>query len=86
MSVWSSNSLKRFLLITLPYMNDILICTQRTTKLFIPIMKSFVNLKVLIQNETIQWFMAQTLHSAVVQGIVIVGHSPYFYYELFATA
>ena len=85
MSVWSSNSLKRFLLITLPYMNDILICTQRTTKLFIPIMKSFVDLNVLIQNETIQWFMART-HGAVVQGIVIVGHSPYFYYELFATA
>ena len=60
-------------------MNDMVsICTQRTTKLFTPIMMSFVDLKVLIQNETTQWFMARTLHSAVVQGIVIVGYSPYF--------
>ena len=57
---------------------DIDIYTQRTTKLFTPIIKSFVALKVLIQNERTRWFMAQTLHSAFVQGIVRVGYSPYF--------
>ena len=46
------NLLKCFLLVTLPYMNDLIsISTQRATKLFIPIIKSFVALKVLIQNE-----------------------------------
>ena len=80
----SSNLLKRFLLVTLPCMNDdIDIYTQRTTKLFTPIIKSFVALKVLIQNERTRWFMAQTLHNAFVQGIVRVGYSPpSFYYEL----
>ena len=79
-----SNLLKRFLLITLPYMRyDIDIYTQRTTKLFTPIIKSFVAQKVLIQNERTRWFMVQTLRSAFVQGIVRVGYSPpFFYYEL----
>ena len=51
--------------------------------LFTPIIKSFVALKVLIQNERTRWFMARTLRSAFVQGIVRVGYSPlFFYYEL----
>ena len=37
---------------------DINIYTQRTTKLFTPIIKSFVALKVLIQNKRTRWFMA----------------------------
>ena len=57
---------------------DINIYTQRTTKLFTPIIKSFVALKVLIQNERTRWFTAQTLCSVFVQGIVRVGYSPYF--------
>ena len=62
---------------------DIDIYTQRTTKLFTPIIKSFVALKVLIQNERTRWFTARTLRSAFVQGIVRVGYSPlFFYYEL----
>ena len=59
------------------------IYTQRTTKLFTPIIKSFVALKVLIQNKRTRWFMARTLRSAFVQGTVRVGYSPlFFYYEL----
>ena len=62
---------------------DIDIYTQGTTKLFAPIIKSFVALKVLIQNERTRWFTARTSHSAFVQGIVRVGYSPlFFYYEL----
>ena len=62
---------------------DIDIYTQRTTKLFTPIIKSFVALKVLIQNERTRWFTVRTLRSAFVQGIVRVGYSPlFFYYEL----
>ena len=62
---------------------DIDIYTQRTTKLFTLIIKSFVALKVLIENERTRWFTAQTLRSAFVQGIVRVGYSPpFFYYEL----
>ena len=62
---------------------DIDIYTQRTTKLFTPIIKSFVALKVLIQNERTRWFTARTLRRAFVQGIVRVGYSPlFFYYEL----
>ena len=83
------NLLKRFLLVTLPYMNDMIsnIYTQRTTKLFTPIIKSFVALKVLIQNERTRWFTARTLRSAFVQGIVRVGYSPlFFYYELLVVA
>ena len=37
---------------------------QRTTKLLTPIIKSFDTLKVLIQNEIIQWFMVQALRHA----------------------
>ena len=62
---------------------DIDIYTQKTTKLFTPIIKFFVALKVLIQNERIRWFTVQTLRSEFVQGIVRVGYSPlFFYYEL----
>ena len=59
------------------------IYTQRTTMLFTPTIKSFVALKVLIQNKRTWWFTAGTLCSAFVQGIVWVGYSPvFFYYEL----
>ena len=51
---------------------------NNTTKLFTPIIKSFVALQVLIQNERTQWFMVRTLRSAFVQGTVRVGYSPYF--------
>ena len=62
---------------------DIDIYTQRTTKLFTPIIKSFVALKVLIQNERTRWFTVRTLRSAFVQGIVRDRYSPiFFYYEL----
>ena len=62
---------------------DIDIYTQITTKPFTPIIKSFVALKVLIQNERTRWFTALTLCSAFVQGIVRVGYSPlFFHYEL----
>ena len=44
MSDRPSNLLKCFLLVTLPYVNDIY--AQRTTKLFTSIIKSFVTLKV----------------------------------------
>ena len=45
--------------------------------------KSFVALKVLIQNKRTRWFTAQTLSIAFVQGTVRVGYSPlFFYYEL----
>ena len=82
MSDQLSNLLKRFLLVTLERY-DIDIYTQRTTKLFTPIIKSFVALKVLIQNERTQWFTARTLCSAFVQGTVRVGYSPlFFYYQL----
>ena len=37
---------------------DINIYTQRTTKLFTPIIKSFVAVKVLIQNKRTRWFTA----------------------------
>ena len=50
-----SNLLKCFLLVTFPYMTDIY--TQRTTKLFTPIIKSFIVLKVIIQNERTRWFV-----------------------------
>ena len=39
---------------------DINIYTQRATKLFIPIIKSFFALKVLIQNKRTQWSTART--------------------------
>ena len=82
MSDWPSNLLKRFLLVTLERY-DIDIYTQRTTKLFTPIIESFVALKVLIENKRTQWFTARTLRSAFVQGTVRVGYSPlFFYYEL----
>ena len=55
---------------------DINIYTQRTTKLLTPINESVVTLKVLIQNERIQWFTVRTLCSAFVQSIVRVGYSP----------
>ena len=56
---------------------------QRTTKLLTHIIKSFVTLKMLIQNERTRWFTAQTLCSAFVQGIVRVRYSPsLYYYEL----
>ena len=54
---------------------DIDIYTQRTTNLLTPIIKSFVALKMLIQNERTRWFTAQTLCSTFVQGIVRVGYS-----------
>ena len=57
------------------YIIDII---RRTTKLLTPINKSFVSMQVLIQNEIIEQFTAQTLHSALVKAIVRVGHSPYF--------
>ena len=47
---------------------------QRTTKLSTPITKSFVVLKMLIQNERTRSFTAQTLHSVFVLGIVRVGY------------
>ena len=63
------------------YDNDIY--TQRTAKLFTPIIKAFGALKVLIQNERTRWFTVRTLRSAFVQGIVRAGYSPlFFYYEL----
>ena len=80
-----SNLLKRFLLVTLHRLHEwyIDIYTQRTTKLFTPMIKSFVALKVLIQNERTRWFTVQTLSIAFVQGTVRVGYSPlFFYYEL----
>ena len=49
-----SNLLKCFLLVTLPYTNDMISIssyTQRTLKLFTPIIKSFVALKVLMQKQ-----------------------------------
>ena len=52
-----SNLLKCFLLVTFPYMTDIY--TQRTTKLFTPIIKSFIALKVLIQNERTRWLQRE---------------------------
>ena len=55
---------------------DIDIYTQRTTKLFTPIIKSFVALKVLIQNERTRWFTVRTLSSVFLQGIVRIGYSP----------
>ena len=62
---------------------DIDIYKERTTKLLTPIIGSLVIWKVLIQNKNIQWFMARTLRSAFVQGIVRVGYSPsLLYYEL----
>ena len=45
---------------------DIDIYTQRTTKLLTPIIKTFVSLKVLIQNKRTWWFTALTLHSVFV--------------------
>ena len=45
------------------------ICTQRTIKLFTPIIKSFVALKVWIQNERTRWFTARPLISVFVQVI-----------------
>ena len=57
---------------------DIDTYAQRTTKLFTPIIKSFVALKVSIYNERTQWFTVQNLHSAFIQGTVRVGYSPYF--------
>ena len=48
---------------------------QRTTKLLTSIIKSFVTLKVLIQNERTRWFTTQTLRSASGQNIE-VGYSP----------
>ena len=56
---------------------DVNFNTGRTTKLLIPIIKSFVILKVLIQNERTQWFTVRPLRSAFVQGIVRVGYSPF---------
>ena len=95
MSDRPSNLLNRFLLVMLPYMNDMisisihkelqscLRLSSRTTKLFTPIIKSFVALKVLIQSERTRWFTAGTLRSAFVQGIVRVGYLlSLFYYEL----
>ena len=56
---------------------------QRTTKLFTPIIKFFVVMIVLIQNERTQWCTERTLCRAFVQGIVRDGYSPlFFYYEL----
>ena len=52
------------------------IYAQRTTKLSMPMIESFVTLKVLIQNERTWWFTAWTLCSAFAQGIVRVGYSP----------
>ena len=43
---------------------DINIYTQRTTKLFTPIIKSFVALKMLIHNKRTRWFTVWTLRSA----------------------
>ena len=48
----------------------------RTTNLLTPNVKSFVTLKVLIQNERTRWFTVRTSYSAFVQGIVRVGYSP----------
>ena len=39
-------------------------------KALTPIIKSFVTLKVLIQNERTRWFMGKIIHSALVQDIV----------------
>ena len=49
---------------------DIDIYTRRTTKLLTQIIKSFVTLKVLIQNERTQWVTMQSLCTTFVQGIV----------------
>ena len=70
------NIFKCFLLVTLPYMNDIIsisIYVQRTTKLLSPVIKYFLTLKVLMHNEKTQWFTVRTLCSTFVQG---VGYSP----------
>ena len=56
------------------YNTDIYI--RKTKTLLTPIIKPFITLKVLIQNERTQWFMARTLCSAFVQGIVRFGYSP----------
>ena len=60
------------------------IYAQRTTKLSTPMIKSFVTLKMLIQNERTWWFTVWTLRSTFAQGIVRVGYTlpPFFYYEL----
>ena len=75
--------LKRFLLVTLPYMNDMIsISIYKELQSCSPIIKSFVALKVLIQNERTPWFTARTLRSASVQGIVRVGYSLLFFYRI----
>ena len=55
----------------------------RNTKLLTPIIKSFVILKVLIQNKRIRWFMVWTytarLHRVLWQLDTL---HPFFYYEL----
>ena len=71
------NSFKCFLLVTLPCMNDMIsISIYKELQSCLHLSLSFfVALKVLIQNQRTRWFMAQTLHSAFVQGIVRVGYS-----------
>ena len=59
-----------------PEQDDIDIYAQRTTKLLTPIIKSFVYLNMLIQNERTRWFMMWTSCSAFIQGIVRVGYPP----------
>ena len=79
MSEWPSNSFEHFLLVICTSSHEwynIDIYMQRTTELLTPIIKSFVTLKVLIQNERIRWFTVQTLRSVFVQGIVRVRYSP----------
>ena len=78
-SDWPSNLLKCFLLIILPYMNDMIsisIHKGLQSCLHLSSSLAFVALKVLIQNERTRWFMVQTLRSAFVRGIVRVGYSP----------
>ena len=81
-SDWPSvELLKHFLLVALPYMNDMIsisIHEELQNCLHLCIIKSFVSLKVLIQSERTRWFMVWTLCSTFVQGIVRVKYSPYF--------
>ena len=71
MSELHLNIFKCFLLVTLPYMNDI-ISISIYEELLSPIIKYFVTLKVLMQNERTQWFMVRTLCSTFLQDIMRV--------------
>ena len=69
MSDWLSNLFTEAFLVGYTSLHEqygIGIYTQRTTKLFTPIMKSFVALKMLIQNVRTRWFTVRTLHCAFV--------------------